>query len=624
MKYYLVEAYSPDLEFEHSEAVIALAPLAAYQLDKAGINYNIIEDYYDEGELLKEEEAYFRDQLTWFGKFDNFLFNIFPDAKRKDLKLATIHYFCIKSMVDSLILRCKVINIFINKVKPDKIIYISNSWKEDLIDSAVHPLLFGRGQSLFSRIMPIFCKKYNIDFQRIILKQAVDLNNIHPKYKSFISRVKSGLMTNNHVRNLWHYYKTFSINSRLFESSKNHRRNLFFLKNPGFVKDIIKEALEKGYGVYYKRNNDIINQSFPYHKVVVCINSNITSDPTYGNNFLKEIELNDILSWVNNYCGININSILLARLKYFINNFCPQILSLIDKYTAFYNDNQIDMVFTPHMVSESEFAAIAATRYAEKTMSACLQHGDAAFAAKRWDFGEYAPYYIYFTTNYEREEYIKHRIQLGNFKTKVFQYPNRFKIIPKVNRPKRKQNRRGDQKTLVYVPIMYPWDSEIWSESRLPDTWYFSWHKKLMNYFSSRKDFNFIWKGIPDSNVTYDPTSNIINDQKYKNIKYATESFVKWIKKADLVLLDYPSTALYEAAVSGLPVMSLFFAPFSIVRESALKLFGRSLQPFSSFDEGISKIDAFLNSNLNEFVVSIPRSGKSITETLETLITSRS
>ena len=620
MKCYLVEAYRQDLKFKNDDYVVALTPLAAYELDKAGIKYSILEDYYDEAEFLKEEEAYFKDQLTWFDKFDKFLFDIFPDAKSKDLGLATSYYFYIKSMLDSLILRCKVINIFINKVKPNSIIYASTRWEEDSIRSAEYPLLFRKGQSLFSRLMLMFCEKHNIDFQRIILRRAADSISIRLGYKSFIGQVKNRLSTSNYVRNLWLYYKTFSIESVFPKSFKNYKYNILFLKTPSFVKNSMKEVQKGGYGVYYKQDNDIIKQSFPYHKVVGHIYPNTTSEPKYDmENFSKDIEKTDILSWVNNYCGINVSAIILPRILYFINNFCPQIISLINKYIALYNDNQIDVVFTLHMVSVDEYAAIIAARYSEKTRSACLQHGDEAFALKMWDFGEYAPYHIYFTTNYEKEEYIKHRIELGNLGTKVFQYPNRYEILPKVNRPKKKWGSPTGQKTLVYVPIMYQWDNTFLNESRLPDTWYFSWHKELIRFFGSRKDFNFIWKGIPASNELYDPIPNMINDRGCKNIKYAIEPFVKWIKKTDLVLLDYPSTALYEAAVSGLPVMSLYFAPFNVIRDSALKLFGKSLQSFNNFDEGILRIEKYLDSDPCEFTVRIPRSEKSILENLDSL-----
>ncbi|GAF76240.1 unnamed protein product, partial [marine sediment metagenome] len=98
MKYYLVEAYHPDLKFECNGVIIALTPLTSYELDGAGIKYSILEDYYDEAEFLKEEEDYFNDQLAWFDEFDNFLFDIFPEAKVKNLKLAIGRHFHIKCM----------------------------------------------------------------------------------------------------------------------------------------------------------------------------------------------------------------------------------------------------------------------------------------------------------------------------------------------------------------------------------------------------------------------------------------------------------------------------------------------------------------------------------------------
>ena len=618
MKHYLVEAYSPDIKFDGDDTIIALTPLVSYELDKAGIKYSILEDYYNKADFLKEEEDYFNDQLLWFDEFDKYLFNIYPEAKDKNLKLATSYYFYIKNMVDSLILRCKVIDIFINKLKPTSIIYISTSWKEDLISSADYPLLFRKSQSLFSRLIPLFCQKYNINFRRIILAEGKNLNNIRLGNINFSYQIKNKLKSNKYIRNLWHYYKTFSINDMFLKLPKDLKCNFLFMKITGYnIIDICKEAQKRGHRVFYKQDNKII-KNILYPKVVENIYPDIISNSKQETtNYIKKIYEYKIISWLNNYCNVDITYIIMPRFKYFINNWCPQNISLVDKYINFYNENQIDFVFTPHMVLIDEFAAIIATRYSEKTKSVCLQHGDSVFDLKMWDFGEYLPYNIYFATNCEIEKYIKYRVQFRNIDTKVFQYSNRYKILPKVNNLKNKVRSKADRMTLVYVPIMYKWDNTVWTESRVPDTWYFGWHKELINYFSLREDFNFIWKGIPISNETYDPIPNLINDQGHKNIKYATEPFIKWIKRADLVLLDYPSTALYEAAVSGLPVMSLFFTPFNVVRESALKLFGKSLEPFNNFDEGIAKIDDFLNSNPDEFIVSIPYSDTSLFETLD-------
>jgi hypothetical protein len=616
MKYYLVEAYSPDFKFEHNDAIVALTPLASYELDKAGIKYSILEDYHDEAEFLREEEAYFNDQLTWFDKFDKFLFDIFPEAKIKSLKLATSHHYYIKKMIDTIILRCKVINIFINKVKPNSITYINAAYGK----CSISPLQFREEQSLFSRILPLFCKKYNIDFRRIILKNLLNPNRIVFGDQNFTDSAKSALKNNQIIRYLWHFYQTVSINNMFSNSAGKKNHNIFFLKTNKYIREIMKDAQKEKYGIFYKQDNKIIKQSSMYHKVIKSISPNRTPKSGKSANNLNLTNETDIIKWINSYCSIDVSEIILPKLRYFINEFCPDLIFLIDKYVDFYNSNHIDFVLTPHMVEVDECAAVIAAGYAKDTRSICLQHGDEAFALTLWDYGEYLPYDIYFTTNNEREEYIKHRIQLRKFNTKVFQYPNRFGILSKVNSLKKKETNQLLQKTVVYVPTMYTWDNTFWSEDRMPVTWYFNWHKYLIKFFSSRDDFNFVWKGLPTIASTYDPIPDMINDRKYKNIKYATNPFVEWIKKADMVLLDFPSTALYEAAASGLPVMSLFFAPHTVIRESALSLFGRSLQSFNSFDEGIAKIEDFLNSDPEEFVVSIPHSEISVLETISSII----
>jgi hypothetical protein len=619
MRYYLVETYSPSLKFEDDgNEVIALTPLACYELDKAGIKHSILEDHYDEGEFLRGEQAYYMDQLSWFDRLDNFLLDMFPEARTKHLRLGSSRYFDLKKMVDSCIVRCKAVDMFMRNVKPDSIRYISATWSEDSLTLAEYPLLFRTGQSLFSRIMPMFCKKYDVDFERTVLGEAALSGIVHTVHGSIGSRVRRSLGNAKYVRELWHTYTTFSIRGLLPRRCTKCKWSVLFLKTPSFVRDIIQEMNRAGHKVYCKRGHAIIKDSFPNRKTIRSIYANVCVSPEYSiGDLAKAMEQFGMLSWVDKYCGVNISTVLMPRFLYFVDVFCPQLVSLIDAYVAFYNDNQIDMVVTPHMVSVDEYAAIMAARYAEKTTSICLQHGDSVFALKTWDLSEYLPYDIYLTTNDEEEAYIKTRSEIAKLDTSVFQYPNRFNLVPKARRSTGKGLAR--KRTVVFVPTMYTWDNIFWSEVHLPSTWYFAWHKEVIAFFGLRDAFTFIWKGIPASNATYDPSPDIINDARYGNIRYATEPFTKWIRKADMVLLDYPSTALYEAAVSGVPVMSLYFKPFTTLRESALRLFGSSLQPFSSFAEGIARIDKFLQSDLRDFVVEIPHSTTPVLETLERL-----
>lgn len=612
MKLYLVEAYSSSLKFEGNDnTIIALTPLAAYELDRAGIKYSILEDYYDEAEFLKEEGAYFFDQRAWFDDFDEFLFRIFPEARDKDLRLATIDYFHLKSMVDSLILRCKEIEILLRILGIDKLIFISMDWTEDSLSDS-QPLLFRRGQSLFSRVAPLFCKKYGIQFERILEKGSSKLSPDDYLGKLSISTLKARLKSYALIEDLWTTSKSFHVRQLLHGRPETDRWKIYFLKTNRFVRSIMREALSKGHRVYYKRGDEIVEQGFLRSGVVGTIPKDDNRLFHKSNYSLQLGPESEIIKWISNYCGIDVSQIVLPRLKWYIDSFCVRLIMLNDFYVQFYDSEGIDLVLTPNMTGVDECAAIAASRLSSKTRSGCLQHGDEGFAFKMMDMSEIAPYNYYFTTHDEREAYTKKRAGLYDLGTKIFQYPNRITTLPRKNFSNKVQRMFKQHRTVVYVPTMYQWDNTFWNESRMPDTWYFSWHKALLDFMSKRENFNFIWKGIPDSNEIEDPIPRVLKDSKVRNVRYEVEPFMNWIPRADLVLLDYPSTALYEVAMSGVPVFSLFYAPSNVVRKSFLDLFGKRVQDFTSFDEGIRKVRAFLDSDPSEFIVRIPRSNKSI------------
>lgn len=119
----------------------------------------------------------------------------------------------------------------------------------------------------------------------------LDLNDINLGNKHFTSRTKNGLKSNIHVRNLWYFYKTFCINKIFFKLYQNHGYNILFLKTPGFVKDIIKEAQREGHGIYCKRGSNIIEQFFLFHKVAECIFSDFSlSSKQETKDLVKEIK----------------------------------------------------------------------------------------------------------------------------------------------------------------------------------------------------------------------------------------------------------------------------------------------------------------------------------------------
>jgi len=625
MKTYLVEAYSEKVKFEENSNIISLTPEACYQLDKAGIKYSILEDYCELNEVVKEEKTYFISQLNWVNKFDNLLFNIFPYARKIKLKLATQYYYSLKTTTDPLILRSKILRGFIEKVSPEEIIYISKKSNKEKIDFT---LLFTKSESLFSRIIPIICQKHSIPFHRIILENNeinyIDFSSSHRK--GLIKKVKNVLKKNRCIRSIYSYCKMGLISNIFFNLFKQDKLNLFFLKFGYGMEDLIKDVLKDGNKAFMKKPNGEITYYSPLgikNYLRIKKNSSHAKMEIRFQEGGKEIEEaikkeSEVLKWINEQCGIDVSDIVLPRIRYFIEVICPEILSLMEGYVKFYKNNHIDFVITPQQWEVEDYISIATTKYSKGTKSVCIHHGNDVFNAPGRDFMLLKPYDIYLSTDEEHTQSCERIDSCFNYKTKIipsFSYRlNQFSLLAQKGR-----RRKNKKRTVIYIPTSLNWDNYRIEAAYYEDAWYYKWQKLLLEFFASQNNFHFIWKVLPASNKIYDPIPNLIQDKEYKDIEYAANSFYYWITKADLALLDYPSTAFYEAAVAKLPVMSLYNTNFMKIREGAKKIFGKSLQPFSTISEGIEKVGQFLRSNPDDFVVSLPLANSSVLKILKEL-----
>lgn len=603
---YLVENYNPSIKFNDDAIIVALTPLACYELDKERINYQIVQDFSGEEVWFGQEQAgYFKEQLSWFDDFDKLLISIFPQAEKLDLELASAYFFYIKTMVDSIVLRAKALDYLISSPGLKGVIFMSTDSRETIMNP-VFPMYFWKSQSsqsLFSRLAPLLSEKYKLPFQRLTFNYANRINTDEKSGNSSGAHSKFFIPTN-YAR----FIMRFIFGDLFSRCSNKFNYNLMFLYNSYNSFEIFEYARKSGCNIFYKEGTSIKMRNARYNKLMADIKPERDAEVfKNGNKVLQEINDANILGWINNHCGVNVSEIILPKIRYFINIFCPQFLILLEKYRSFYDDNRIDAVFTPYTISIDDYAALFATKYSRYTKSIQLQHGDSVFKSTWTNFLEYFPKYdAYAVTNNEAEQCIKDRISAIGYKTKVLQNMYRYKTVPKLNGLSANKRKLRSKKTVMYVSSLCLWDTKMWCNSYLPDSWYFTWQKTLLTYFSKRDDFNFIWNSKPHSDQVYNPIGDLINDKRYPNIRYSTKPLIKSLRDINMILLDYPSTPLYEGALSGLPVLSLLFKRFLDIRESALQLFGRSICPVYDFKEGIAEVEKFLNSDPKDFIVSIP------------------
>jgi hypothetical protein len=394
MKTYLVEEYSPEIVFEDNSLIIALTPKASYQMDKLGIKYSLIEDYYSE--LLNEKYGYFSfsSQLTWLEDFDKYLQETIPQLKKLNLKLCYWYFYFLKTTIDPLIVRSNTLNRFFDKINPSEVVYITAHTEEIAPDFT---LFFGKGKSIYLRLSPLFCKKYSAPFTCInVAEEAMPaIGDTTSTDARFSRRLKDFVGSHDALLNLYKLYRSGCWHNAVPHLSQHNQLNILMLKL-GYGGDLfIKDALKRGHNVFLKSEDTIFKYTlFGLKKYYILNNSDSESfvNPEY-----KEIWQNaanllinqpEILGGINNKCGVDVSDIILPRLQYFISSIGPEILGYFNEYVNFYNKNNIDFVITPHEWLPDEVAAIAATRHSVNTKSICFWHGSGVYAIDMWDITE--------------------------------------------------------------------------------------------------------------------------------------------------------------------------------------------------------------------------------------------
>ncbi len=619
MKTYLVESWSPEIEFDCHSTIVALTPEVCYQLDKAGVEYSIIEDYYNEAELAALEDEYHKSQIEWIKNLDEFLQSNIEELRELKLRMATIYYYYLKTMVlDPLYIRCYTLNKLIEMIKPTNVVFISYPGKVMSLDFRLEC----NGESLYSQIIPILCQESSIQFTallsepdngRLKVTKSVDTN--------IITQLRKKLGKFRIIRMVYSFGKTFRQKSFLVKRPANNKLKILMLKLGYEGKKLVEEALDHGYRVY----------EFSDDWIIECFSGRTKKHLNLKEKYecrLAELDINiwektailldghELTKWINERCRATVHPIVLPRLKYFISDLCPQILSFFKTFKEFCENEKIDFVLTPHEFSLTDFAAVAAANSCRHTKSVLIYHGADLFANKMWDITELSHFDIHITPEKELKEYLEYRCELNNIPTELYySISSGLLDVGRKRHLSRKQKGVGKER-VIYLPTVFMGDNRRYDGANYPDVWYYKFQKSLIEYFSTKSEYTFVWKGLPMSDAIYNPIPNFIKDNNFSNIEIATNPFVEHIPSADKVICDHPSTGLYESIVAGVPTMCLYHNVFKL-RKSAVAHFGNLLKLFADLPEAIKHIDEFLTGDQELYKMKLETGDKSTLQILE-------
>ena len=587
MKTYLLETYNSDIEFDKDSVIIALTPEVCYQLDKTGIKYSIIEDYYDETELFPNRYDFLKSQYKWFKRFDKFLKNNVDALKINNLNLASVYSTYIKTkVVDPLIFRSFTLQALFNELKPSSVVFVTPEEKES------NDYLGFSSKSLCAHLIPFFCGKYSIPLTEVF-RDSVKKNEDQNHFRRFVFKCKSILR---------YASGGFRVLHGFFNNRNNKDRlNILQLNLAYNGLHIVEDGLKGGHNLYILINKSIIKF---YHwgikKFNIRNDLSVDSNTVYDwNKIAQSLENHELVQWINDKCSIDVSEVVLPNLKYFVSNICPELLVYFKIFTKFYEKEKIDFVLSPYMQSTIELAAILAANHHKGIKTVCFEHGDDVFRNLFWRFKEMTNFDVCVVTNEENKQYLENLCKRYAFLTKIYSYSNRLLNVLKIRelRAQKKYKKKIGYNKIIYLPSILVWDAlRIDANIHLSPTRYYKFQKSLLEYFSKKREYTFVWKGLLQSDAIYNPIPDFLRDNKFSNIQFVTDTFQSHLQSASRVICDTPSTGFYESVVAGVPTMSLCYKALK-VRKTAVENFGNLLKMYSDVPEAIKYIDKFLKSD---------------------------
>ena len=608
--YYFLHDFNPDLDYSDGE-IISLYPDVSYILDGKNISYMTPVEFYCEDNLFKDQDNYFAGCLDWITKFDKFLYDRISFCKENGLSLARINISDLKYFADELCIESYFIREFIKKAGRSieiRYVRVFSAEKKELC-----PRTFIRDEKnnflydileIVSQNNPVLTLK-SLEFD--IKKQPVQSKKALILRKDFL-KAKSELLFK--IVKALSYIVKYKKFNRFFTSEK--REKILSLHLGLYqIDEILRGFIGKGFDVFTLSDDEILFlNGFLDNKVIDLSNKK-------NSNFLKNIHEEcekaaenicdsvELFKWVEEKCGLPVKPLIIPYLKHFVIKTCFEIICSTKKFLDFFNSRRIDRLVATSSAGKHVKGAILAAKIL-KIHTICFEHGIHAYFDKLITLTDLDPFDVYFTTDPLSQNMYADNKKLEFIKPcKVYQSSHYLSRI-KSNYSKKNRGRpESKKKTILYVPTkVVSYRRSITVPTYAVD-WYYTYQKKIIDYFASVKECNFIYKqpktdwDMPDKSII--PSFN--GKEKYSNISVETGRLSGYFSKVDGIILDRPTTSTFEAAVSGLPYLCLCadFVSYGL-HDTFKNFFGKNLQIFSGYDEAIRCVKDFMQSPAEDYI----------------------
>jgi len=588
----LMERVPKGFAAQSQDRVIALTQQASLELDRLKIPYETAADLGLERCPKPGESAFYEAQLQWLRSLDQALCEASPDLRKTPFNPAVLYGYQWKTLLDNIYVRgLEMSRLF--EVRPTHLLLFTDTSAAAL----PQPFLASYGESagLYRRLLELFCAHHALPLE-IIPVDAKDQRNRHP------STGRRDLR-----RTLKDHLKRYAWILRGAKGKRpltaGHTTLLFLESN--YLKGLLKTALASGQRCLLLWDNKILDLSKGGRAIWQA--QPAQTAPLWEKTAQGLCDpAHPIWEWPQQWFDFSVAPLLAPMLHSWVTEQIPFLVNQTEALQQFYAKEQVDFVLAPFLTEPLHFPATATCRISLKTQSVLIADGDGPDAAPVWDLTELYRTQHYVVANQEFADYFRARAAGALLPAaQVHLARDRWEGFSRLSRRTR-WNRPplglSPDKPIVVYPIAKP-EHDIRRLNRIDysETWHFHLQKALIDLFAKLTQYQFVAKLFP-GDAPHGAIGRYTKALNAEHLHLSQAPFSMWLPWANRVILDLPSTTLYETALASVS--------FRLLLRQDLPIRPEGIKPFlpytTLFDEPAQAVEA-VRSYLGSPSTAIPR-----------------
>lgn len=588
-KLYLVE--QDDAALNYGDAlVVAMTPEACCALKNRGVSYKIMRDFYEEDEIRGDQDEIFTEELAWTHEWDKWLRKNIPELDRLNLNVSHLHFSKFKFLIDTFMIHARELQVLLKKSgKPSEIVYVEKTpIKPDAlsIENLVACFKFS-----YLELLKTISKLECILFSHHALPGTIGPKPAAPAKTGLLKSLR-GLAKKAHHFVRYEKWKRGPLKHKI----------LFLDAGVLAVDEAIKNCVRKGMTVYFKQGFEI----YEYSSALVPLKIRLKPEPVSAETVdkLKALALETAGgSWhwelIRGRFGYDYRNIFIPYFQDYLLQTVPRVMSEYKALKDFCVKENVRFIAARGSNGKNYPAALSAAKNLKNVSSVCFQHSSGPLYWQDRIMGELDYFDFAGAMEPVSEQAFSEISKKGGLgSAKVFQAPYYFRILSKNAKPPAPV--QGRKPVLLYVPRKRSLYRVKFNSYIYPLTWFYELQKKMLAFLASRTDYEIYYKHSETSSWAENSLLKDFPAEKYPNLHITTGRLKDFFPKVDRVLIDHASTAMYEAAASGLPFLALYHTTNGLMHPNA-QFFGKSLAPFTEMDDILEKSKEFLDSNGDEY-----------------------